>query len=528
MKLSLASAGVAAGLVTLGWIIFGEEDTKNAESFAEESFDCSVCDKAIYEKDDPQDDELCDDCFKTHKPCAVCQDYELYNEMTSCFTCGQNYCADCDKYDSCEDMEAEYQPTQTLEDYDEVGLTHSSAIDGYQPFKYSVMTSRAETSFQDFQDAIFSAIKPRNAVAVLAPNDNGVAGVVHFSQEEDTVHIDYDITGLTDGEHGFHIHTYGDLTDGCDSACSHFNPDNTEHGGLDSKSRHLGDLGNISSEKGVSKGRLSTDTLSLKSGKRNCIVGRMIIVHADRDDLGKGGDAESLKTGNAGKRVGCGVIGLAKGEVKCAETLEAEKDCSWCKKKSAKVRDVEYGGGGSICPNCHYAYRKLGYNPHKSQHPFKKSAEHKKMNPIEKPMISGVTSSITADGLEDLMMAEDKATPIRHSRRLNGYYGIKGYEDASEDGFIYRIYRSPGTNDWFKAMVYDDNSRRESGAKHTSRRLNPSGQMSITNDPAYLLIGAFPKLEDAKRALVFRMIQDGNYHHMITDGNLKWLLKGNR
>ena len=454
MKLSLASAGVAAGLVTLGWIIFGEEDRK----------------------------------------------------------------------------EAEYQPNQTLEDYDEVGLTHSSAIDGYQPFKYSVMTSRAETSFQDFQDAIFSAIKPRNAVAVLAPNDNGVAGVVHFSQEEDTVHIDYGITGLTDGEHGFHIHTYGDLTDGCDSACSHFNPDNTEHGGLDSKIRHLGDLGNISSEKGVSKGRLSTDTLSLKSGKRNCIVGRMIIVHADRDDLGKGGDAESLKTGNAGKRVGCGVIGLAKGEVKCAETLEAEKECSWCKKKSAKVRDVEYGGGGSICPNCHYAYRKLGYNPHKTQHPFKKSAEHKKMNPIEKPMISGVTSSITADGLEDLMMAEDKATPIRHSRRLNGYYGIKGYEDASEDGFIYRIYRSPGTTDGFKAMVYDDNSRRERkrGAKHTSRRLNPSGQMSITNDPAYLLIGAFPKLEDAKRALVFRMIQDGNYHHMITDGNLKWLLKGNR
>jgi Cu-Zn family superoxide dismutase len=149
------------------------------------------------------------------------------------------------------------------------------------------------------------------AVSVLAPNDNGVAGVVRFTQDGNTLHIDYDITGLTNGEHGFHIHTYGDLTDGCDSACAHFNPDGTNHGGLDSKVRHLGDLGNIASKNMVSQGRISTTTLSLDMKKRNCIVGRMIIVHADRDDLGEGGDAESLKTGNAGKRVGCGVIGLA-------------------------------------------------------------------------------------------------------------------------------------------------------------------------------------------------------------------------
>ena len=115
---------------------------------------------------------------------------------------------------------------------------------------------------------------------------------------------------MTDGEHGFHIHEYGDLTEGCESACAHFNPDGTTHGGLDSEVRHAGDLGNITSESGRAEGRLSTPTLSLNPRKRDCVVGRMIIVHADRDDLGLGGDAESLKTGNAGKRLGCGVIGL--------------------------------------------------------------------------------------------------------------------------------------------------------------------------------------------------------------------------
>lgn len=84
-----------------------EEGYYGLASEDEDLFDCVACDKTVYEKDDPQDDELCDDCFKTHKQCAVCQDYEPYNEMMSCFVCGQNYCGHCEKYDSCEEMNAE-------------------------------------------------------------------------------------------------------------------------------------------------------------------------------------------------------------------------------------------------------------------------------------------------------------------------------------------------------------------------------------------------------------------------------------
>lgn len=179
-----------------------------------------------------------------------------------------------------------------------------------------------------------------HGVAVLEPDNSKVSGVVHFADGGSGVAISYHIKGLTDGKHGFHIHEYGDLTDGCTSACAHFNPDNTTHGSLTSKVRHMGDLGNIVSKSGVSKGELYLPKARLDSSKYG-ILGRMIIVHADEDDLGLGGldaqgrvidpkvHAESLKTGNAGKRVACGVIGLAEPPKKNVKKFQAENTMSF-------------------------------------------------------------------------------------------------------------------------------------------------------------------------------------------------------
>ena len=115
------------------------------------------------------------------------------------------------------------------------------------------------------------------------------------------------ITGLEPGLHGFHIHEFGDMSDGCKSMGAHYNPDGVDHG--DINQGHVGDLGNITADKsGIAKFTIRADRVDLL-GDRS-VVGRGIVVHADEDDLGKGGDAESLKTGNAGDRLACGIISI--------------------------------------------------------------------------------------------------------------------------------------------------------------------------------------------------------------------------
>ncbi|XP_075220759.1 superoxide dismutase [Cu-Zn]-like isoform X2 [Lycorma delicatula] len=165
-----------------------------------------------------------------------------------------------------------------------------------------------------YSGSLYQAPHPLNAVVVLRSNgaDGDVQGTITFVQPHPPggpVFLTGNVTGLTPGKHGFHIHSYGDLREGCESLGPHFNPFLVQHGGPTDPYRHVGDLGNIvAGDDGVAKIQISDHLISL-TGPHN-VIGRGLVVKANPDDLGRGGDQESLVTGNAGSRVSCGIIAI--------------------------------------------------------------------------------------------------------------------------------------------------------------------------------------------------------------------------
>ena len=147
------------------------------------------------------------------------------------------------------------------------------------------------------------------ALAIIEPKSgSNVSGQVVFTQlASGQTRVEATIRHATPGMHGFHIHEKGDCSaPDATSAGGHFNAAGNPHAGPADAKRHNGDFGNIEIGKdGQGRMNITTDMLTVLPGP-NSVVGKAVIFHEKEDDL------TTQPTGNAGGRIACGVIGVAK------------------------------------------------------------------------------------------------------------------------------------------------------------------------------------------------------------------------
>ena len=152
-----------------------------------------------------------------------------------------------------------------------------------------------------------------NAWAVIAKAEirgttpeSKISGGVTFQEMPDGLLIEAKLSDAPPGVYGFHIHEKGNCGNKGNDAGGHYNPLGVKHGffprdGLEGA--HLGDLGNIQvteNGQGVLKYDHPIPKLTIRGGQYN-IEERAVIIHERPDDL-------SQPSGNAGARIGCGVI----------------------------------------------------------------------------------------------------------------------------------------------------------------------------------------------------------------------------
>ncbi|KAF9417229.1 hypothetical protein HW555_005631 [Spodoptera exigua] len=192
--------------------------------------------------------------------------------------------------------------------YKEGAILVETALPSTQILEMVTKTSGKRAVLQGFGDT-------QSAVAMISSQScckRQVLGVIRFQQtEEGALVADGSIDGLPAGMHGVHVHTAGDLSQGCKSIGEHYNPCGAPHGAPEDPMdrRHAGDLGNIvADETGRATFRIVDNVLKVWD-----IIGRSVAVTERKDDLGRGSSPSSKIDGDSGTPIACGIIARSAG-----------------------------------------------------------------------------------------------------------------------------------------------------------------------------------------------------------------------
>ncbi|KAE8414270.1 superoxide dismutase [Aspergillus pseudocaelatus] len=159
---------------------------------------------------------------------------------------------------------------------------------------------------------ILPAVLARSShlLRATAELEGSVQGTLVLEQSKDGIlMIEGQLSNIPLGAHGIHIHEFGKTGNGCLDAGGHYNPTNQDHGAPDDEVRHVGDFGNIDVTSDPYLLSL-TDHVAKLDGPYS-VMDRSIVIHAGKDDLGRGGNESSKTNGNSGARLACAVIKAA-------------------------------------------------------------------------------------------------------------------------------------------------------------------------------------------------------------------------
>ncbi len=160
-------------------------------------------------------------------------------------------------------------------------------------------TMNTDTSSQPLSasaQAVISGTQADTAVTGKISFDTLQGGKVRMS-------LEISVPSMANKTVAVHLHEHGDCGDAGKASHGHWNPDNKKHGKWGAGEFHSGDIGNVKLDaKGNGMMKLETELWTIGGAYRTNILRKAVIVHSGVDDYA------TQPTGNAGSRIGCGII----------------------------------------------------------------------------------------------------------------------------------------------------------------------------------------------------------------------------
>lgn len=144
--------------------------------------------------------------------------------------------------------------------------------------------------------------------AEIVDREGSPVGTARFEQGTAGVIISVEVSGLTPGKHGMHLHQVGtcaDAAEGFKASGGHIAPSGKPHGFRNEKGPHEGDLPNlIAGSDGTARAELYSEMITVKDGAAALLDadGTALVIHEKPDDH------RSQPIGGAGARVACAAI----------------------------------------------------------------------------------------------------------------------------------------------------------------------------------------------------------------------------